>query len=262
MDFEYCESCGKRVSKADIESGHGGYVGVHYYCEDCAPPEAVPAPATRVTGRRSRASSSRPSRARAASRIGYDELDDYYEDDYDDAPRSSRRSSRPRSSSGSRAGRGRRTAAAPAPSRRGKPAKRTKKSNAPLVLGGAAAAVVLAVVIAAAAGAFSSKPAPTPTPLPTVSHALSAYQAKLAEARRIRDEAIRLYEKGKNSSDPARGIKKALVKLDQAIEILYSIQDEYENAGRECPSDVDKLLTDLNSLKKGWRKSMPIDVWH
>ena len=132
MDFEYCESCGKRVSRADIESGHGGYVGVHYYCEDCAPPEAVPAPATRVTGRRSRAASSRPSRARAASRIGYDELDDYYEDDYyDDAPRPSRRSSR--SSSGSRAGRGRRTAAAPAPSRRGKPAKRTKKSLSRLI---------------------------------------------------------------------------------------------------------------------------------
>jgi hypothetical protein len=257
VEFEYCEKCGKRVPESQIKSGVGGHVGVDYFCGDCLPPAAKNRVTRQSTTTRpsaaqerlgsSRRDSRRPEPAPARGEGGRRSRDDY-EDEYED-DRGSRRQARSGRSNDRSSGYDR--------DPRGSANKQKQKKM--IMFGGAAAAVVLIVILAVAFGGSKPQPTPTATPSPSAT-AISAYSDTLAAANRIFDEAMEIYKTGKAKSDPraqASGIQKALDKLDEAINLMLTVQESYDNANRPVPKDIEKFLEGAYEQRQLWGKSKP-----
>lgn len=276
MDFEYCEQCGKRVSKDDINAGAGTYKGVHFYCSGCAPKtqQSRPAP-NRMDSREPRRSNafappeptrsaretrapreSAPARGRSSRNDGYD---DGYDDDYGRAGRSSAR------------GASRRDERQSAPASRSRDQQRNgrddrysrddddDKKKKMMMYAGIAGGVLLIVVILAFAGVFSSKkPEATPSPSATTSSTNPPYGDAVAKADALLKEAIALYDKSEKKADK---IKKALDKLQEGMNLLYAVLDQYDEKNLKHPKPVEDLITKMQSLNEGWKKSMPLNVY-
>jgi hypothetical protein len=132
-----------------------------------------------------------------------------------------------------------------------------------MIFGGAGLLAAIIVVVSIVAFSGSSKPKDTPTPAPTVTANLPAYASQLSSARTIFDEAMQLYKAGKAKEDPkaqAKGIQKALDRLDVAINMLQPLADKYTDANKNIPADLDKFLTQMYEQRQLWAKSKPMNV--
>jgi len=249
VDFEYCESCGKRISADDIEAGEGGYVGSDYYCAACAPTDAeksggAKASASPAKGRNAPAFA-RPQTTQRSARETRGQ-DEYYEEERQPERRNTRGTSNRRPSRPDRA-----------------PQRGNEDKKKMLMIGGAVGGVILLIVIIAVVAQPSGKSIPTFTPTASTAPTAPPYATAESQARAIMDKAISIYKKGKELVDPrqqAKGIQAAITEIEKAQELLQNVTSQYEAKKMQVPKSVEDLLGEINQLLYMWHKSMPLNV--